>query len=53
MTKPQARMASTALSGVTPIAAAGALMAKNMPGVSTHAAISASVATSDSMSMLP
>jgi hypothetical protein len=33
--------------------AAGALIAKYMPGVSTHAAMRASVATSDSVSMLP
>ncbi len=52
-TKPQCRITSAALAAVVPMIAAGALIAKYMPGVSTHAAISAMTATSDSVSMAP
>ena len=46
-------MTCDALSTVLPMSPAGALIAKYVPGVRMHAAISAITATSDSLSIAP
>ena len=46
-------MAAEAVCTVPPSALAGALMAKKTPGVSTHAAMSAMIPTSASISIPP
>jgi hypothetical protein len=51
--KPHCWIAAAALAAVVPIALAGALIAKYTPGVSTQAAMSAMIATSDSVSIAP
>jgi len=53
ITKPQEEMTCAACSGVVPIRLAGLFMAKYRPGSSTHAAISAMIATKLSISMAP
>ena len=51
--KPQPLIVCTAASGVAPTTPAPVLMAKNTPGSSSVAAISAMIATKDSSAMLP
>ena len=51
--KPQLEIAAAADSGVVPISAAGAFIAKYRPGSSTHAAINAMIATNASINMPP
>jgi hypothetical protein len=52
-TKPHCAIACAADSAVVPIAAAGAFIAKYTAGSSTHAAMSAMIATKASISMPP
>ena len=51
--KPQPEMVATATSGVAPAMPAPTLIAKNTPGSSSDAAITAMMATRDSIAMLP
>src|SRR5262245_60829947 len=51
--KPQAEIVETAASGVVPTTPAGEFTAKNTPGCSEHAAISAITATNPSSSIDP